>query len=228
MKKQLLAIATVLIGFTSANAQCVITTSCTPDPNLGFCSVPDAGTALPVATQGSAYSTVIQVSVGTSAGGGFATISVVAIDNATLPDGLTYTTNPANGMIAGGSSGCIEISGTPTTAEVDAVVSFAVTATTSLGDFPTTLDYTLTVDASTNGVYELTQNAISLYPNPAGDQITIAVTEPTTVNVVDVVGASVMQEEVTSFKVLDISTLNNGIYFVVDAASGKSTKFVKK
>ena len=130
MKKQLLLLATIIIGFSSANAQCTPTSSCIPDPaTTGYCTTPAEGANLPNATANTPYTTVIQVSVGTSAGGGFATITDVTIGSVTLPNGLSYTTNPSNGVIPGGTNACIEITGTPT-----AIASKAASPKLSVSD----------------------------------------------------------------------------------------------
>jgi len=229
MKKQLLLLATIMIGYSSANAQCTITSSCTPDlATTGYCTTPADGTDLPNGEEGTAYSTVIQVSVGPSAGGGFVTITSVDILDVILPAGLTYSVNPTNNTIAGGSNGCIEISGTPTVDVVDFSVDVEISANTSLGAVPYTISYNLTIDASTANLTELNTPELSLFPNPAEDKLTVSVKEPTSIKVTNVLGTVVLEERINSSKTMNVSGLKNGIYFVTNTVTGRSTKFVKK
>ena len=227
MKRQLLLLATIIIGFSSANAQCTITPSCAPDPaTTGYCTTPADGTNLPNATVSTPYTTVIQVSVGTSAGGGVATITDVTINSISLPAGLTYAVNPSNETIAGGSNGCIEITGTPTTAVVDFSVDVSVTGNTNLGPFPYILSYFLSV--GTASLTEVNSPEITLFPNPANDKLTVTVKEPSTIKVVNVLGTVVMEEKIHSSKTMNVSDLKNGIYFVTNTSTGRSIKFIKK
>lgn len=229
MKKQILLIATVILGFTNVNAQCTPTASCTPDPaTTGYCTTPAEDSNLPNGTVGVPYSTVIQLSVGTSAGGGFATITNVTINGVTLPNGLSYTTNPSNGTIPGGSNACIEITGTPTTAVVDFSCDVDATANTSLGAVPYTLSYLLTIDGGTASLTEVVSPELTLFPNPAEDKLTVTVKEPTSIKVTNVLGTVVLEERINSSKTINVSGLKNGIYFVTNTATGRSTKFVKK
>lgn len=229
MKKQILLLATVILGFTNANAQCSPTASCTPDPlTTGYCTTPAEASSLPNGTVGVAYTTVIQVSVGASAGGGLATITDVTISGVTLPNGLSYATNPSNGVIPGGSNACIEITGTPTTGVVDFSVDVTATANTSLGSLPYTLSYLLTIDGGTASLTEVVSPELTLFPNPAEDKLTVTVKEPTSIKVTNVLGTIVLEERINSSKTINVSGLKNGIYFVTNTATGRSTKFVKK
>jgi len=228
MKKQILSIAIVLFGFASAQAQCTISPTCTPDANTGYCTVPAEDTALPNGEVGTPYNFVVQISLGTTAGGGAATINDAEITGVTLPTGLTYTTNPANGVINGGSSGCIEITGTPTTDVVDFSVDVEVLASTSFGPVPYSFSYTLTIDASTASINEVNIAELTLFPNPVEDKLTVTVKEPTVIKVTNVLGTVVLDEKINSSKTLNVSGLKNGIYFVTNTTTGRSTKFVKK
>lgn len=229
MKKQILLLATVILGFTNANAQCTPTASCTPDvATTGYCTTPAEGTNLPNGTVGIAYSTVIQISVGASAGGGFATITDVTITDVALPNGLSYTTNPVSGVIPGGSNACIDITGTPSTAVVDFSVDVTATANTSMGTVPYTLSYLLTIDGGTASLTEVASQELTLFPNPAEDKLTVTVKEPTSIKVSNVLGTVVLEERINTSKTINVSGLKNGIYFVTNTVTGRSTKFVKK
>src|SRR6185503_13777604 len=127
------------------------------------------------ATEMTAYSTTIQVSVGTS-------YSVATITDATvtsvsgLPTGLAATYNPSNGVIAGGSSGCILISGTPAMSTAGSyTVTANVSVNTNFGVFPTTLTWNLTVDAMAGiGYFTAPSANLFLAPNPAKTELTVA------------------------------------------------------
>lgn len=228
MKRQLLLLATVLLGFTSANAQCTPTSSCTPDPQTGFCATPAVGSNLPNGTVGTPYTTDIQISVGSTAGGGAVTITDVTINSIALPTGLSYTTSPASGVIPGGTDACIQISGTPTSAEVDFSVDISITANTSFGPIPYTLSYLLTIDGGTASLSEVNNVELSLYPNPVEDKLNISVKEPTSFKITNVLGTVVLEDKVTSTKTVNVSGLKNGVYFVTNMTTGRSIKFVKK
>ncbi len=228
MKKQLLLLATIIIGFSSANAQCTITPSCTPDAQTGYCTVPAQNTSLPNGTVNSAYSSTVQISLGTTAFGGVATVTSGEILSVALPAGLNYTTNPASGIIAGGANGCIEITGTPTSAVVGFSVDVAVTAMVSGNAVPFTLSYLLTIDGGTAGLTEVTSPELTLFPNPAEDKLTVTVKEPTSIKITNVLGTVVLEEKISTSKTMNVSGLKNGIYFVTNTTTGRSTKFVKK
>lgn len=228
MKKQILLLATIIIGFSSANAQCTITPSCTPDAQTGYCAVPAQSTSLPNGTVNSAYSSTVQISLGTTAFGGVATVTSGEILSVALPAGLNYTTNPASGIIAGGANGCIEITGTPTSAVVGFSVDVAVTAMVSGNAVPFTLSYLLTIDGGTAGLTEVTSPELTLFPNPAEDKLTVTVKEPTSIKITNVLGTVVLEEKISTSKTMNVSGLKNGIYFVTNTTTGRSTKFVKK
>lgn len=70
---------------------------------------------------------------------------------------------------------------------------------------------------------------ISVYPNPARDEVTIEGAKSMTMILCDVVGKAVMERKLNGAKeTIDISSLNNGVYVVqiFDAVSG--TKTTKK
>ena len=228
MKKQILLLATVILGFSSANAQCTITPGCSPDPTTGYCVTPTEDTNLPNGTVSTPYTTVIQVSVGQTGGGGVATITNATINSVALPAGLSHSVNPVSNSIAGGSNGCIEITGTPTTAVVDFAVDISVTANTSFGAIPYTLSYKLTIDGGTASLTEVTSPELTLFPNPAEDKLTVTVKEPTSIKVTNVLGTVVLEEKISTSKTINVSGLKNGIYFVTNTVTGRSTKFVKK
>lgn len=75
---------------------------------------PDTGTVLRVACAGSQYEDYIQIYAPdtVSVGGGLYAVNYVKLDSIPdLPAGLTYSTNPVNGSMAGGERGCVSIFG---------------------------------------------------------------------------------------------------------------------
>lgn len=229
MKKTLLILTFVSLGVFQANAQCTITPSCTPDALLGYCSTPAAASALPDGEVDVPYTTVIQVSIGSTAGGGSVTVNDAEITNIILPAGLTYTTNPANGIINGGQSGCIEISGTPTTAVTAGTVTVQVVGNTSAMPVPIDLDYTITIDQGTASLKEVVSaNLFSLFPNPATSDLTVKVTKPMEIEIFNVLGTKVLSESIKTSKTINIANLNAGVYFVIDKATGTTQKLIKR
>ena len=123
MKKIAFLTLLALIGFTSASFG-----QCTPNPaftNPGFYPLPS--NPLPNGTVGTPYAQVLTVivpadtTIDLSALIGFPVPPVnVTINSQTigavtgLPAGITATPNPVSGIMNGGGTGCIDISGTPT------------------------------------------------------------------------------------------------------------------
>lgn len=125
MKKHLLLIVLIISVFVNnLDAQCI------PDPTITDPGVyPDS---LPPACLSVPYSTTIQVRVLTdTVYGGFPVVitSVKIISVTGMPAGFSYACVPASCSFPGGSNGCIQLTGTPT----------------SVGNFP------LTVTVETNG-----------------------------------------------------------------------------
>lgn len=214
-------------------AQCTITPGCTV--TSGYCSTPAANSSLPNAMEQAAYSTTIQVSVGT-------TYSVATITDATvtsvsgLPTGLSYSLNPTNGVITGGGSGCMLIAGTPAAGTAGAyTVTANVSVNTNFGVFPTTITWNLTVDAATTGIAGFTANAATLLiaPNPAKTEVNVAADfNFETVRVFDALGNVALVQRVNGENktTLAIDKLNAGFYFVQVAAGSKvaTRKFIKE
>ncbi len=231
MKKTLLLLAFVSFGIFQANAQCTISPSCTPDPATAFCSTPDPATPLPDGEVGTAYTTVIQVSVGTTASG--IPVTSGEITNINLPAGLTYSTNPANGIILAGQSGCIEITGTPTTAGAggtpEGTATVQVMGHTAGGSIPFDIPYNITITDPASSVAEIAPlNLFSLFPNPATSDLTVKVIKPMEIEIFNVLGTKVVSESIKASKTINIAHLNAGVYFVVDKASGTTQKLIKR
>jgi hypothetical protein len=234
MKKSILLVSLFTVMVLGLKAQCTIAPTCTI--TSGFCSTPAANSALPPATEQVAYSTTIQVSVGTS-------YSVATISNATvtsvtgLPTGLTYSTNPSSGVIAGGSSGCMLISGTPAVGSAgNYTVTANVSANTNFGVFPTTIVWTLVVNAPTTGIanYSTNNAAILLIaPNPAKAEMNVSADfHFQKIRVYDALGNLALTQDVNSESkaTVMVDKLNAGFYFlqVSDGNKVVTRKFIKE
>jgi hypothetical protein len=234
MKKSLLILGLFIGSLTAIKAQCVIANSCTPTPTTGYCSTPATGSSLPNATEASAYSTTIQVSLGTSYSG--ITINSATITSVTgLPSGLSYSTNPTNGVMSGGSDACMLIAGTPATGSAGSyTVTANVIVNTSFGPAPGSLAWSLTVDAPL-GIASQTNNQGTLLvsPNPATAQLSVAADfHFQKVNIFDAWGSLAFSTEVGSLNRtnVDLGRLNPGIYFiqVIDGRRSITRKFIKE
>ncbi|HXU27040.1 MAG TPA: T9SS type A sorting domain-containing protein [Bacteroidia bacterium] len=231
MKKSLLLLSLFTVMVLGVKAQCTIAPTCSV--TTGYCSTPAVGSALPNATEMTAYSTTIQVSVGTS-------YSVATITDATvtsvsgLPTGLAATYNPSNGVIAGGSSGCILISGTPAMSTAGSyTVTANVSVNTNFGVFPTTLTWNLTVDAMAGiGYFTAPSANLFLAPNPAKTELTVAADfHFQAVRVYDALGNLVLTQNANgaSKATVMVDGLNAGFYFlqVTDGNKVATRKFIK-
>jgi hypothetical protein len=232
MKKSLLFLGLFLAGIISLQAQCTITPSCTV--TSGYCSAPATGSALPNATEQVAYSTTIQLSVGTSYS--IATIDSAQVTSLTgLPTGLSYSTNPTSGVVQGGSNGCILIAGTPAAGSAGTyTATAAVTAYTNFGPFPGTLTWSLTVNG-TSGITNLSANAenVVIAPNPAKSEVNVTADfHFQKIRVYDALGNLSLTQDVNgAYKAtVDLSKLNTGIYFIqiVDGTKVATRKFIKE
>ena len=127
---------------------------------------------MPTGQENVPSSTTIQISVATSYSVATITSASVSINPASLPTGLTASTNPSNGVIAGGADGCVLISGTPASGTAGSYpVQVIVLLTTNFGQFPGQLAYTLNISASTGlATLSASQGALYIVPNPAGSE----------------------------------------------------------
>ena len=242
MKKLAILMVVALTAFAgTAIAQC--------SPNPAFTSAgifPLPSSPLPTGTVGTAYAQVLTVNVpqdttiNLSALIGFPVPPVNVVVNSQtigaitgLPAGLTGTSNPVSGILAGGASGCIDIAGTPTTSgqyviQIPTTLNITVPGSVPIiggtnQDIPSPVPYNMEV-AGTVAIadgnipeFSLAQNA----PNPAHDVTIIkyAVRELSNValEVMDLQGRTVYQTQADAvvgwqqFR-LDLSTFPSGIY----------------
>lgn len=123
MKKNILCLFALVIIVSQFASNRVIA-QCTPDPTNTALITPDTTTNFVSGTVGQPYTQVVYVHPpdDTTANVppiGMVTVTniVITVDNiSNLPPGLTVACNPASCAFNGGVSGCLLISGTPTTA----------------------------------------------------------------------------------------------------------------
>ena len=68
----------------------------------------------------------------------------------------------------------------------------------------------------------------TIYPNPTSSVLNIEVKEQTQITIVNVLGDIVKTESIIGVSTIDVSNLNNGIYFIQDTYTGKAIKFIKE
>ena len=234
MKKLLLFSALLIGGISQLTAQCVITPGCTSANTNGYCTTPATATPLPNASESTPYSTTIQVTIGTSAFGGAATITDATVTAVTgLPAGLSYSLNPTNGYIVGGGSGCVLISGTPSTGSAGSyTVTASLTANTSFGPITASGTWPLTV-TGTAGVKTITEASVFfITPNPATSELFVS--SPShfgKVQIMDALGKTVITHDANYAAqiTINISSLSKGVYFlqVSDGTNLTTRKFIK-
>lgn len=247
MKKQLLFIAfSGLLGFFS-EAQ-----SCTPGANFVDSTYgvwPDTVQNFPPAAANVAYSTDLNFKVpatvtaeldasGNFVGSPIQSFTVTGVQG--LPAGYNYACNVANCTYNGGNNGCANVYGTtattgtyPITIDVDATV--LVTLIPGLPPTPVTQSVSFggyKIIVGNAGLISSSFDAISVYPNPAQDVITLTGVLAKDITLSNINGQVLVglnelaQSEVT----LDLSSFDRGIYFVnVLGSDGMvSKKFIKE
>ncbi|MFN8278130.1 MAG: T9SS type A sorting domain-containing protein [Chitinophagales bacterium] len=117
-----------------ANAQaCGGTSTCTPPTPTGTAGLRPTSDSLPCQKVGQATTQLIKFENFTSFGS-FGAVNSLKIDSINnLPPGLCWKTNVANNTFAGGATGCIEVSGTPTGAPGQYKLRIHITADIGAG-----------------------------------------------------------------------------------------------
>jgi len=218
MKKLLLVIA-VALTFTYSNS---FAQSCTPTLSGPYGDiVPDTIVNLPHATVGQPYSTDIQILVGTDTAVTTPINCNMVIVNYTLtsitgmPSGFSYTSNPANGVFPGGSSGCINAVGTAPTVGMEGTYPLVVNVTANLtcNLFPIAnpasfTGYKIVIDAG--GTVGISNNAAEKFelgqniPNPSSDltriSFTSAAAEKMELNIYNAIGQVILKKTIDAEK----------------------------
>ena len=237
MKKNLLfIIAAFMFVYSNSMAQ-----SCTPSlPADGIHShiVPDTLVDLPHAQVGVPYSTDIQFYVGTDTAVTTPITCNLHIVDYTLtgisglPAGFSYTTNPSSGIFPGGTSDCLNITGTAPTPGMEGTYPLVVNVTAHLtcNSFPITQSpafngYQIIIDPA--GTVGISSNAAEKFalgqniPNPSSDITRISFTSPVAekmeLNIYNSIGQVVLKQNIDALKgsnekYISASTFADGIY----------------
>ena len=235
MKKTLLTITAMVAGILSINAQCTISGSCVPDAYAGYCAVPSASTNLNAATIGTAYNSVIQFSLGTTAFNGFAAINGATLTTVSgMPAGITVAKNPVNGQVGPGQGACIQLSGTTNASAGVYTISASFFVSSNQGSQTVVANWYLPVNVSTgiNTIANSSLGILVLAPNPAKSELTInSDLNLNKVTIIDALGKIVLVQELnyTNQSTLDIRSLERGVYFLQanDGSKTMTKKFIK-
>lgn len=139
-----------------------------------------------------------------------------------LPGDFTYTCFNSSCRFKGGESSCLTLTGTPTQTGVYPLVVYIRTYPTLKGfiDIPLPAQndsnsrYTLYVYGSVGYLENTLENSISVFPNPAIDQLNIASssTQKTTAQLFDVNGKLQIEQVVDANATMSLKALSKGIY----------------
>ena len=249
MKKLLLIVTVIFTTISSLSAQ-----TCTPGINYPgatwadtiYGAYPDTIQNLPPGVVGVAYSTDLTFKVpatvtpnldpsGVLVGSVIQDFTVTGVTG--LPAGFNYGCNISSCTFAGGSLGCANLYGTPTTAGIYPI-TIAVDAVIIVFGFPATQGTTFDgykVVIGTAGMIEAIINPITVHPNPANENITIdGLNEQLKVSslvITNMEGKVIKNVDVTSATLeVNLNGLENGVYFVVvnHAAGTETMKFIKE
>jgi hypothetical protein len=221
MKKLLFSALFIFAVAVTASAQC------TPGPETIPGIYPDTTINLPTAFVNLPYTATITVvvPVDTTVGGFVLPIdSIGVIGWSGNPTGFIYTPNTVSGYWAGGTKGCVLISGTAAIADtglyhlifnVKAYVLGSPTTYTANGYKILVKDTALGVQENSLAEFSLLQNS----PNPFAYQTKIEFTSPST-GTVNFAVANVIGEEVYTRTINAVRGENSFDFFVNDLPSG--------
>lgn len=152
---------------------------------------PDSVQNLPAATVSVPYSATIQLKVpkdSTYLGQKVAIDSIVLVSFTGFPSTITYGCNPSNCSFPGGDSGCIEISGTPATADIGVHhlkgyiltwIAGGIAVPDSVNDYLIKISSSSGINSINRNYFDVSQN----YPNPAASATSIDYYLPVSGNV---------------------------------------------
>lgn len=231
----------MLIALKIINAQCI------PDLGIHYLIYPDTSTNLPPATATVAYTTTMLTAPPTDT---VIQTNTVTVDSVCLlgilglPSGFIYQCNRPSCGWAGGTHGCIEISGTPLVGDVGThKIKLLTRYYLKIGGvFPLTYNdtvkgYKIVVNPFNNIVFnkvekfEVFQNK----PNPFNDYTEIKFTSPIIQNVnfavINLLGQTIYSEKIKAKIgenriIFSSINVNPGVYFY--KISNENTVFIKK
>ncbi len=241
MKKNLLITALFAVAISAMTyAQCV------PDPQYTNAGMwPDPATeGIDTGTVGTPYVQVLTIVVpaDTTIGpvtGTVNTSTVTGVVFSPTGSGLS-TASPTSFVYAGGSTGCMEIIGTPAAAATYTVtISYTVNATIPPAgpmDFPAPdIIYNLVIEAGTPGAISeatlLDISELDILPNPSSEVAQVSFTSKSNQNVhfamYNLIGEKLLDRVIESSAGqneidLDVSQFKSGIYFVSLSSDGST------
>jgi hypothetical protein len=243
MKKILLSLFVGILALPSASfAQCVIDTTITqaivPPAGSKFDTLANNNVIviLPYGNVNQSYSEVLQFRVPSDTNfagiaGTVDSIKLMSILN--LPSGMSLGCNPGSCVFEGGSYGCGELSGIPTTPdsiELSIAVEYTVTIGGASAPIKDTLGGFYLVIKGQVGSSEMHLTRPRVYPNPARDYIKISAgsmaDSQMDIRIINLVGSEVFRRRFSgsSAQPMEISTasLKPGVYLYQIRASGQT------
>lgn len=220
MKKHLLLLLCLMFaGIANVNAQC------TPDPNhtteliyptsadTTFEAIKDSLMEV-VFTLNIPQDTLIDT-LGIQINGNIDSVRIDSVSN--MPGGVSYECSEPNCSFPGGASYCVKMSGAPDAAGTYNV-EVAITVFVSLMGVQQELTYIEPIPlivSNPDGIAELSTSSISIFPQPAKDQINFVGEEAiSSVTIYDLQGRIVLNSNVNG-NVLSVSVLENGNYIML-------------
>ena len=231
----LIIISSIFLFSNQVNAQ-----PCQPGNYTASGIYPDSAIGIPKAYVNVAYNTVITVVVPTDTvmfGYPFAIDSIGISTVSGLPAGFSWTPNPSNGFIHGGSSGCV-------------LISKPLPTLTQVGSYPISITLESWVNHSTSGLSDTHLGYYTLiieelvgikiiknemtdvinYPNPFNKETDIqfnaSENENIMLNIYNGLGQVVYNSEIAATKGENIHhlklTVDDGIYFYTITGKGTS------
>ncbi len=213
---------------------------CTPGANFSdslFGAWPDTTENLPGAAVNIPYSTTLNFKVPLYAAdvvdGLTGTIQNFIVNNVTgLPAGLSYACNNASCTFNGGSTGCAQISGTPTMIGTYPV-TIEVTGNINIG-FGVVIPapYTFSgyrIIVGTAGISEFFSENLTITPNPVKDKLTVnGLKSSDNVAIYAVDGTLLLSQDGSENTTLDFdcSALKTGVY-LLKCTSDKTTQSIR-
>jgi hypothetical protein len=233
MKKLLVVFALTFVSNISI-------AQCTPGANFSdslFGAWPDTTENLPSAAVNVPYTTTLNFKVPLNASDVNpllnGTIQNFVVNNVTgLPAGLSYACNNASCTFNGGTTGCAQISGTPTMIGTYPV-TIEVTGNINIG-FGVVIPapYTFSgyrIIVGTAGISEFFSENLSITPNPVQDKLTVNGLKSTdNVAIYAVDGTLLLSQDGSENTTLDLdcSALKTGVY-LLKCTSDKTTQSIR-
>ncbi|MEO5571822.1 MAG: T9SS type A sorting domain-containing protein [Bacteroidia bacterium] len=236
MNKKILSLIFLLFTFFQINKSMA---QCTPNPTNTALITPDTITNLSPGTVSAPYSQIIYVHppIDSTVTIGAIPIHLNPVDSivlngiGNLPPGLSYACVPASCVFPGATSGCIAITGTPTTAgmyplTID-ITAYGKEATTGFALFYPFSITAYRININITGVAELSQNSnfqlLDFGPDPVQEHLSFKMNSPVNTtadfSVFNILGKNVYSQPASLKKGINTIELNTknlaaGVYIL--------------